>query len=327
MAVYLDSWHKFEESMGGARPVLKGTAEEMRNQFSGLISFLATQRTRTWNDLTVKDESINGIAIRIYIPNSFEGEHAPVGVFYHSGGFVVGDLDSEDDFCRTISADANIAVISVDYRLSPEHKAPAQLEDALAIFEWIYKNAKKIGVCSSRMFTIGTSAGGALALAVTRKIVLGQSTVPTATVKGIFALCPLVVHPSNVPTEYKTLYTSFEKHKEGVPIIDKECLLEMYNCAGLQPNDQNYYPVLDPESLKRFPPTHIFTCENDPLRDDGKILSSALSASGVAVDTKHFDGLPHCFWIIPSLPESDLFLQNLIQRVKEAVKGVSLSIN
>lgn len=123
--------------MGGARPVLKGTAEEMRNQFSGLNSFLATQRTRTWNDLTVKDESINGIAIRIYIPNSFEREHAPVGVFYHSGGFVVGDLDSEDDVCRTISADANIAVISVDYRLSPEHKAPAQLEDALAIFEWV----------------------------------------------------------------------------------------------------------------------------------------------------------------------------------------------
>ncbi|CAI6084155.1 unnamed protein product [Clonostachys chloroleuca] len=327
MAVYLDSWHKFEESMGGIRPVLTGTAEEMRTQFSGLISFLATQRTRTWDTLTVKDENVNGIVIRIYIPNSFEGEYAPVGVFYHSGGFVVGDLDSEDDFCRTVSADANIAVISVDYRLSPEHKAPAQLGDALAIFEWIYKNAKRIGVCSSRMFTIGTSAGGALALAVTRKVVLGQSTVPADTVKGIFALCPLVVHPLNVPTEYKTLYTSFEEHKEGVPIIDKACLLEMYNCAGLQPNDKNYYPVLDTESLKRFPPTHIVTCDNDPLRDDGKILSSALSASGVAVDTKHFDGLPHCFWIIPSLPESEVFLQDLIQGVKEAVKVASISIN
>ncbi|VUC23951.1 unnamed protein product [Clonostachys rosea] len=327
MAVYLDSWHNFEESMGGARPVLKGTAEEMRNQFSGLISFLATQRTRTWDSLTVKDENITGIAIRTYIPNSLEGKYAPVGIFYHSGGFVVGDLNSEDVFCRTISADANIIVISVDYRLSPEHKAPAQLEDALAVFEWIYENARSIGVCSARMFTIGTSAGAALALAVTRKIVLGQSTVPRDTVKGIFALCPLVVHPSNVPTEYKTLYTSFEEHKEGVPIIDKECLLEMYNCAGLQPNDKNYYPVLDPESLKRFPPTYIVTCENDPLRDDGKLLSSALTASGVAVDTKHFDGLPHCFWIIPSLPESELFLQAFIQRVKQAIKGVSLSIN
>lgn len=131
------SLSQFEEGIGGVRPVLRGTAEEMRTQYNGLGSALASLSSPV-SDTQVKvtEGDVSGIKYRIYKPQG-ETKNFPIGVFYHSGGFVVGNLDAEDSFCRTVALRAGITIVNVDYRLSPEHKAPTHVEDAVALYEWV----------------------------------------------------------------------------------------------------------------------------------------------------------------------------------------------
>ncbi|KAF5712179.1 sterigmatocystin biosynthesis lipase esterase STCI [Fusarium mundagurra] len=322
MSSYAESWLKFEESLGGVRPVLKGSAEEMREQFSGLGSLLASQAPSfPESTLKISDGEVDGVAYRTYTPLNSEAKNLPIGVFYHSGGFVIGNLDSEDGFCRYIALKANVVVVNVGYRLSPEHKAPAHLEDAVTLYEWAFNNADSIGGNSSHVFTIGTSAGGCLALAVARKVVLGQTSLPTDAIAGVVALCPVGFHPRNIPAKFQTTHSSYKENKENVPIVDEESLLQMFDNTGIDPSDKNYFPLLDDSCLKVFPRTYVVTCGMDPLRDDGKVLCDSLSSAGVATKTEHYVNMPHCFWIVPSLPETEVFLQDLISGINWAIKS------
>ncbi|WXC53780.1 hypothetical protein QX201_013423 [Fusarium graminearum] len=311
MSSYAESWLKFEEGIGGVRPVLRGTAEEMRTQYNGLGSALASLSSPV-SDTQVKvtEGDVSGIKYRIYKPQG-ETKSFPIGVFYHSGGFVVGNLDAEDNFCRTVALRAGITIVNVDYRLSPEHKAPTHVEDAVALYEWAYHNAESIGGDSSKMFTIGTSAGGGLALSTARKIVLAQTTLPVDAIKGVVALCPLTLHYENIPAEHQPQHLSYQEHGENVPIVDKLSLSQMLANTGIRPDDKDYFPILDHSCLKLFPPTYVVTCGQDALRDDGNILSNALSSVGVPTKTNHYEKMPHCFWIVPTLPETKEFLDAL----------------
>ncbi|KAF5579389.1 sterigmatocystin biosynthesis lipase esterase STCI [Fusarium pseudocircinatum] len=322
MSSYAGSWLKFEESLGGVRPVLKGSAEEMREQFSGLGSLLATKAPPfPENKLKISDGEVGGVAYRSYMPLNSEAKNLPIGIFYHSGGFVLGNLDSENGFCRYIALKASVVILSVGYRLSPEHNAPAHLEDAVTLYEWAFNNADSIGGNPSNMFTIGTSAGGCLALAVARKVVLGQTSLPTDAITGVVALCPVAFHPRNIPAKFQAKHSSYEENKENVPIVDQESLLQMFDNSGINPDDKSYFPMLDERCLKAFPRAYVVTCGMDALRDDGKVLIDSLSSAGVARKTNHYGNMPHCFWIVPSLPETRLFLNELISGINWAIKG------
>lgn len=110
----------------------------MRDQFSGLGSLLSSQAPPfPENKLKISDGEVGGVAYRTYTPLNPEAKNLPIGVFYHSGGFVVGGIDSEDGFCRHVALNANVVIVNVGYRLSPEHKAPAHLEDAISLYEWV----------------------------------------------------------------------------------------------------------------------------------------------------------------------------------------------
>ncbi|KAF5677859.1 sterigmatocystin biosynthesis lipase esterase STCI [Fusarium denticulatum] len=188
MSSYADSWLKFEESLGGVRPVLKGSAEELRDQFRGFGSLLASQAPPfPENKLKISDGEVGGIAYRAYTPLNSEAKNLPIGVFFHSGGFVVGNLDSEDGCCRYIALKANVVIA--------------------------FKNAEAIGGNHSNIFTIGTSAGGALALAVARKVILGQTNLPTDAITGVVALCPVAFHPRNVPAKFRSKHSSYQDNK------------------------------------------------------------------------------------------------------------------
>ncbi|KAF4949021.1 hypothetical protein FGADI_9306 [Fusarium gaditjirri] len=321
MSSYAESWLKFEESLGGVRPVLKGSEEEMRAQFGGLGSLLASQAPPfPENELKVSDGEVGGVAYRTYTPLGSEAKKLPIGVFYHSGGFVVGSLDSEDGFCRNIALKSNVVIVSVGYRLSPEHKAPTHLKDAVALYEWAFNNADIIGGSHSNMFTIGTSAGGGLALAVARKVILGETNLLTNAIKGVVALCPVAFHPRNIPEKFQAKHVSYKENKDNVPIVDEESLLQMFDNTGIDPNDKDYFPMLDDSCLKVFPRTHVVTCGMDTLRDDGKVLYDSLSSAGAPTKTDHYGNMPHCFWIVPSLPETEVFLH-------EVIGGVNWVIN
>jgi versiconal hemiacetal acetate esterase len=174
-----------------------------------------------------------------------------------------------------------------------------------------YKNAISNGAKPSKLVVIGTSAGGGLALAVTRKVILGFSSLPKNAVDGVVALCPMTLHPDHVPSAYRAGYTSYEENKENVPVIDKQSMLKFFDCAQVNPSDNDVFPVLDETALKLFPRTYVATAEKDPLRDDGKVLVKVLSSLGVSCLTDHYVGLPHCFWFFPPLPEAEVFMGNV----------------
>lgn len=126
-----------EQALGG-RPVLKGTALEMRAQFNGLGAALASQYPAPSAVVQTSEHGIGGLNLRIYTPVSPSKEGVlPISIYAHGGGYVMGNLDSEDPFCRALAENTEMVVVSVDYRLAPEHKAPAQLNDMLNALEWV----------------------------------------------------------------------------------------------------------------------------------------------------------------------------------------------
>jgi versiconal hemiacetal acetate esterase len=121
----------------GARPVLHGTAEELRAQFGGLGQLLASQYPPPSEAVQTHDHVIGAFRARVYTPKESPDKPLPVGVYAHGVGFVLGSLDSEDAFCRAVVEHVNTIVLSIEYRLAPENNAPAQVDDFLNGFEWV----------------------------------------------------------------------------------------------------------------------------------------------------------------------------------------------
>lgn len=163
---------------------------------------------------------------------------------------------------------------------------------------------------------MGASAGACLALSVARKVALSQSS--ASAVRGVVAFSPCTLHPDNIPPTL-TQHSSYTDHGTNVPVIDRAAMVSCFRDAGVAPDDQDYLPALDTSSHGLFPPTYISTCGMDPVRDDGKCLAASLEAAGVSVRTDHYPGLPHCFWMFPSLDEAGDFTRDAAAGVKWVV--------
>ena len=174
---------------------------------------LASKLTFPAPDLSVKTEDRKlspDLTVRIYTPPSYTGGK-PAGLFIHGGGWVFGDLESEDGFARTVAKDTGLVLVSVDYRLAPKHKYPAALDDCLIAYHWIMENSAYLNTTPGKTFTIGGSAGGCLSLAVALKLIddgLGHS------VKGVVALAPVTIHPDACPQELKSSYTAYDENAD-----------------------------------------------------------------------------------------------------------------
>jgi versiconal hemiacetal acetate esterase len=149
-----------------------------------------------------------------------------------------------------------------------------------------------------------------LAVSVTRNIVLEQSHAKPDIVKGMILLYPTVFHPDQIPAVYRSLHTSSIQHKDNVPLVDGNSMRLFFDLAGTHASDMDYFPALDISCHSRFPPTYVATSEMDSLRDDDRVLAQSLKDAGIRLKTDHYSGLPHCFWIVPSLPETREFMQN-----------------
>ena len=159
-----------------------------------------------------QDRSLpSGIKIRIYQPPHTQTELLPTGIFIHGGGFILGCLDSEDAQCRLICRRANVILISVDYRLAPEHRAPSALDDCVEAYRWIFANADHLCGDLERAFICGFSAGGNLAIACAMKI--NEST-PTARPVGLISIVPITCHPSAIPARLAPHYKSYVENSE-----------------------------------------------------------------------------------------------------------------
>jgi acetyl esterase len=236
----------------------------------------------------VRDLTVDGpggpIPLRVYRPAGVAaGTALPVLVYYHGGGWVIGDLDTHDVQCRQLTAEAGITVVAVDYRLAPEHKFPAAVDDAVASFHWLAEQGVELGIDPARIVIAGDSAGGTLA-AVVSQLVRGQPRSPCL---------QWLIYPAT------DLAADLPSHRSCA----KDFLLtqdDMQWFSTLYLNDPS--EIADPRisplraaDLSGLPPALIFTAGFDPLRDEGQAYADRLTAAGVKTIHREFDSLIHGF--------------------------------
>ncbi|BBY53816.1 alpha/beta hydrolase [Mycobacterium koreense] len=222
------------------------------------------------------------LPVRIYWPPG-PGPH-PVVVFFHGGGFAIGDLDTHDGTARDHAVGADAVVVSVDYRLAPEHPHPAAVEDALAATEWVAAHGAEFGADAARLAVAGDSAGGTLS-AVVAQLARDQG--------GPAIVFQLLWYPG---TTYDTSLPSFTENADA-PVMDRAALAAFtrwYAGDGVDP--RNPPPTMAPArtaDLHGLPPAYIAVAGYDPLRDDGLHYADLLTAAGVAVQTDNAATLVH----------------------------------
>ncbi|MBV9353004.1 MAG: alpha/beta hydrolase [Mycobacterium sp.] len=237
--------------------------------------------------VAVSEVSIPGpagqIMARHYRPVS--AEPAPLLVFYHGGAFTIGDLDTHDALCRLTCRDADIHVLSVDYRLAPEHPAPAGLDDAYAAFRWAYEHAAELGADPGKVAVGGDSAGGNLAAVVSR---LARAD------GGPSPVLQWLIYPRTdftAKTRSLTLFADgFLLTKHDIDWFEQQYL----SGSDIKPTDPRVSPLLA-DDLAGLPPALIAIAGFDPLRDEGEQYANALLAAGTAVDLRCSGSLTHGF--------------------------------
>jgi acetyl esterase len=209
----------------------------------------------------------------------------PLVVFFHGGGWVLGDLDTHDPFCRALCAGAGCVVISVGYRLAPEHPFPAALDDALAATHWVAEHAAEVGGDPARIALAGDSAGGNLS-AVTALRIRDEGG---PTLRGQLLIYAAVGYHTP-PT------TSYIENAEGYGLTREAAIwfYDQYLAEESQATNPYAAPLLAPD-LRGLPPALVITAEYDVLRDEGELYVERLRAAGVPVRLSRYDGVHHRF--------------------------------
>lgn len=238
-------------------------------------------------ELRVADRTIDGpageLAVRVYWPPADGTDPAPVVVFFHGGGFVAGDLDTHDGIARLHAVGAGAVVVSVDYRLAPEHPFPAAVRDALAATEWVAAHAAELGADPDRLAVAGDSAGGNLSAVVAQ---LARDA------GGPAIAFQLLWYPA---TSYDTSLPSFTENAEA-PIVDLRSIAEVTLAYAGDVDLSDPPATMAPAraaSLADLPPAYIAVAGHDPLRDDGIRYGDLLAAAGVPVQVHNATTLVH----------------------------------
>ncbi len=223
-----------------------------------------------------------GVPLRLYRP---AGNAAlPVLVYFHGGGWVIGDLDTHDVLCRQLSVAAGAAVVSVDYRLAPEHAFPAAVDDCVAATRWVRAQAAALGLDPARLAVGGDSAGGNLAAVVCIALRDAGEAQPAA---------QLLIYPA---TDQRALAPSHTANGQGYLLTSDSIRYyrSRYLPEPLQWSDWRASPLLAADH-SRLPPALVLTAGYDPLRDEGRQYADALSAAGNRVQYLCFERQVHGF--------------------------------
>ena len=222
------------------------------------------------------------IPVRVYVPTTDEAGSLPVCVWFHGGGWVVGSLDTTDATCRALANAAGAVVVSVDYRLAPEHPFPIPLDDCYAATEWAAANAASLGGDPSRLAVAGSSSGGNLAAAVALRT--RDEGGPRLAHQSL--ICPALDNDFERPS-YVAYADSY-----GPPLAMMSYFWQCY--VPNEADARNLYavPVAVPD-LAGLPSAFVLTCEYDPLRDEGEAYAERLREAGVPTKLSRYDGMLH----------------------------------
>jgi len=225
------------------------------------------------------------IPLRVYRPaGATAGTPLPALVYFHGGGWVIGDLDTHDVQCRQLTAEAGITVVAVDYRLAPEHKFPAAVDDAWAATRWVAEHGSELGVDARRLAVAGDSAGGNLAAVVA--LLARDAGAPA------IALQVLVYPVTDIGAETR----SYRDFADGY-LLTRESMRWFTNHYVKSPSEAQDWRVspLRAASLAGLPPALVITAGFDPLRDEGAAYAARLVDAGGRVDYVSYGGMIHGF--------------------------------
>jgi acetyl esterase len=274
----------------GGKPFHFGTPEEARAGINALIGMVAGPPEQV---AKVEDRKIPGpggeIPVRIYTPAGA----VPMGalLYFHGGGWVVGDIASHDVLCRSLANGGNCVVVSVDYRLAPEHKFPAAPDDCYAATKWVSDNAASLGVDAKRIAVGGDSAGGNLA-AVVAQMARDRG--------GPEIKFQLLIYPA---TDWLHETASQREFTEDGYILSRADMVWFYGHYMNSDADRAnpYFSPACAKTLVGLPPAYVMTCDVDPLRDEGEAYGQALRKAGITVKSKRYPGVCHGFLMMPGV--------------------------
>jgi acetyl esterase len=264
---------------------------------AGAIAFAQAGAGEKQDVARVENRDLPGIAgdipVRIYAPES--SDPLPIIAYFHGGGWVFMGIETHDWICRRLANACQAVVVSVEYRLAPEHRFPAALDDCMAVTTWLAENGEVLGGDPGRLAVAGDSAGGNLAAAV---------ALASRAEDGPRLAAQVLVYPA---TDAACATPSVVQNADGYLLTSAAMrwFWEQYLGPGGD-SDDGYASVLRHPDLAGLPPTLVITAEYDPLRDEGEAYAQHLEEAGVDVATRRFDGMVHGFFGMDELvPEAD----------------------
>ncbi|CAK7236346.1 hypothetical protein SBRCBS47491_009606 [Sporothrix bragantina] len=267
-----------------------------------------------------EDQEKATISVRVYRPEGAtdNSQLLPVYLFFHGGGYFLGNLDTEDANCRHLALQAGLAVVNVGYRHTPEHPFPAAADDAWAAYQWVAspEEAAKLGLDAKRIVTGGISAGATLAISVA----LRAKEQGDNNVVGLVLTVPATVHPDHFPA--KRIQGGAEKsslvQNADAPFINAARLRGFINLYKPTPAT---HPSVSPllvasKDFQGLGPVAVHVAGRDPLRDEGLLFEENLRAAGVVTTLYTYPGLPHAFMSHPTLASTAVWRQRMWDDVK-----------
>lgn len=297
-----------------------------------------------WHDKTIANADDGDMTIRCYQAGVHsKTNHNPdetVMLFFHGGGFCIGDVDTHHEFCHRVCAQTGWAVVSVDYRLAPEHAAPAALQDAIKAYAWLAKNSQDLGASPSRIVLAGDSAGGGLSTLLAQ-----QLTHPTEEAWSDLGIAgqhmykllktlprPLAQMPLYPVTDIETDYPSWELYGEGLLLDHAD--VAVFDAAFMQNSPLPREHVLISPMIgdnSKVCPTYIVASELDVLRDEAFAYAEQLKAAEIAVETYTVLGAPHGFMHLMSVhsgleQQTQYIINDFARFVDEIISAESLLV-
>jgi acetyl esterase len=248
------------------------------------------------------------IDARLYVPEG-AGETPPLVLFYHGGGWVIGDLESHDGTCRALARASGAAVLSVAYRLAPEHRYPAAPKDCFEALEWASKNGASLGVDGSRLAVAGDSAGGNLAAAVA---IMARD-------HGLALRHQTLIYPV---TDNDFTLASYAQNGGGEYFLSTAGMkwFWLHYLGGGAAENSPLATVLQTPDIEGVAPATVITAEYDPLHDEGNAYAEKLKAAGVAVDAAVAPGMIHGFFsMFEMVPDAHQWIDRAGDNLKAAL--------
>ncbi len=253
---------------------------------------------------------------RVYTPIASTDEAMPALVYFHGGAWVFGELDTHEGTCRILADEAGCRVVSVEYRLAPEHRFPAAVEDAYAATRWVAEHVGVLAIDPARLGIAGDSAGATLVAAVCQ---LASKDGPDLALQVL--LCPVMGADMDTDSR-RTLAQGY--------FIDQAMMRWAFDLYRPLESEVQRDPRMFPLAAADFrglPPAHVHTAEFDPLRDEGKLYADRLAAAGVPVQYTCHPGMVHHFYgMVRAVPKARTALQRVGAAVRAAMTPASEAI-